>query len=468
MIEIIKEKLWEFLQTKYISLVILFDNSGDIVWNKGRSIIGNNVISGEGFAQSYILKCLRDSKEVNEKDVVTVECQGSPSASAEKLFLKNIMVIPLANGYFLYIDSGIKKGFSESDQYFIKTIGSILKEIISSVKNKDTGFSWMCSEKMVRIRDLILKFSFHKQPVLLLGETGVGKTYIAEYIHKYSGRKGAFVNADITTLNESLFESIFFGHKKGSFTDAQEDKKGLVEEAEGGTLFIDEISEVPLSFQSKLLRFIDKNTYRVLGETEEKIANVRIVAATNKNINQLITNNNFKEDLYYRISVFEITIPPLRDRKEDIRIFIETNKHLISDKTLTEDFYSEIINYNWPGNIRELKTMLIRAGVLLESPITGSKIKPIINELNKKSRNNINESTSIRIWAELSSGKSFWDVVKIPFLNRDLNRKEVAEILERGLAENSHSYKKMMGSFNIETKEYKKFMNFLMVHKLSG
>ena len=154
------------------------------------------------------------------------------------------MVIPLENGYFLYLDSGNRKGFTDTDQYFIKTMGSMLKSTIGKLKKDNPGFNSNCSKEMEKMQNLVMKYAFHKEPVLFLGETGVGKTYIAEFIHKYSGRKGKFVNADITTLNENLFESTFFGHKKGSFTDAREDKKGLVEEAEGGTLFIDEIGEI--------------------------------------------------------------------------------------------------------------------------------------------------------------------------------------------------------------------------------
>ncbi len=469
MIESIKEKLWHFLLDKQISLVMIFDGSGEIIWHKGRNVKGNHISTSEGFARSYILECMRSLREISKENVSTVESNGSLSFSAIRLFLKSVVVLPLENDYFLYFDSGTKRGFSKSDLSFIKTIGSLLKETIGSVQSEMKDSDGICcsSDKMAEVQKKILKIAFNDEPVLLLGETGVGKTHIAEFVHQYSGRKGEFVNADITTINENLFESTFFGHRKGAFTDAREDRIGLVEEAEGGTLFIDEISEIPLSFQSKLLRFIDKRTYRVLGENRERDGNVRIVAATNKDLKQLITEKNFKEDLYYRIAIFEITIPPLRERKADIRKFIEKNSGLYANKRLNHDFYREMMAYHWPGNMRELKTMLKRAGVLLESPITGAEIRELMDEYNSSELNPNQQSRTEMIWDQLNTGKSFWEVVRKPYLDRELNRHQVKEVIRKGYLESGMSYKRMIASLNIAPTEYKKFMNFLTVHQLS-
>jgi transcriptional regulator with PAS, ATPase and Fis domain len=285
-------------------------------------------------------------------------------------------------------------------------------------------------------------------------------------IHLYSGRKGKFVVADTTTINENLFESEVFGHKKGSFTGAAEDKQGLIDEARGGTLFFDEIAEVPVSFQAKLLRFIDIKKYRVVGEPCEKEADVRIVAATNKDLQKAVEKKTFRDDLYFRLNVLEIKIPPLRERKEDINAALFERRKFLKGKKIGEGFWEVMYNYDWPGNFRELFTVLKRAGILCDSPITGKKIQEIIDT-------NITEDTSVKsinridqVQAALKSGKNFWEVVKEPFLKRDLNRSEVKCIISKALLETGGKYVNTLPFFNIDPSEYKRFMKFLHKNKL--
>jgi transcriptional regulator with PAS, ATPase and Fis domain len=236
------------------------------------------------------------------------------------------------------------------------------------------------SEEINKVKELIVKYSIEEDPILILGETGVGKSHAAELIHKYSSMSGKFVIADTTIINENLFESEMFGHKKGAFTGAIVDKKGLVDEAKGGTLFIDEIAEVPFSFQAKLLRIIDTKKYRILGETTERKADMRIITATNKVLLKEIEKKEFREDLYYRLNVFQIEIPPLRKRKSDIRALVMERRKYLKGKKIGEEFWKVVCNYDWPGNCRELFTVLKRAGILLNSPIRGADIKSIIDE----------------------------------------------------------------------------------------
>jgi len=208
-----------------------------------------------------------------------------------------------------------------------------------------------------------------KTTALLLGESGVGKERAAEYIHKHSRRAdGPFVVVDCGTLSSQLIESELFGHEKGAFTGAQSRKSGLFERADGGTLFIDEICELPLELQTKLLRVLETGTIRHIGGTDYRKVDVRIVAATNKNPQRMVANGEFREDLYYRLSAFPIHIPSLRARKEDIPLlaehFLSGMEGGLAQLPLSSRFIAALLNYDYPGNIRELRNVIERALIL--------------------------------------------------------------------------------------------------------
>jgi transcriptional regulator with PAS, ATPase and Fis domain len=275
------------------------------------------------------------------------------------------------------------------------------------------------------------------------------------------------VVAHAPTIPENLFESFVFGHRRGAFTDAKTDKKGLVTEAEGGTLLIDEISETPVSFQAKLLRFIETRKFLVPGESSERTADVRIVAATNRKIREAIEKQEFREDLYYRLNVLEIEIPPLRNRKEDIKALVLEKKEHLKGKKLSSGFWKVIYNYEWPGNIRELITVLKRVGIYLDNPVIGGEIAAIINQSYFRTSAKEREDEICQTWNDIKSGKNFWEVVKTPYLDREISRKDVRKIVERALAERGGKYCDILDILNLEPKEYKKFMNFLKVQYLS-
>lgn len=207
--------------------------------------------------------------------------------------------------------------------------------------------------------------------VLLLGETGVGKERVANFIHDRSPRRSnSFIKINCGAIVESLAESEFFGYEKGAFTGAnKEGKPGLFEVADKGTVFLDEVGELPLNLQTKLLRVIqEQELVRVGGSTPIKI-DVRILAATNRDLKQLVDKGSFREDLYYRLSVFPVVIPPLRDRKADIPKLVESfvgelNRKYSNNKTLTQMALGRLLSYNWPGNVRELKNVLERAFIM--------------------------------------------------------------------------------------------------------
>jgi transcriptional regulator with PAS, ATPase and Fis domain len=215
--------------------------------------------------------------------------------------------------------------------------------------------------------------------VLLLGESGTGKELVAETIHRLSDRKNeAFVPVECTGLPESLFESELFGYVKGAFTGADANKPGLVEAARGGTLFLDEIGDVPLSDQVKLLRLLETRRYRRVGSNDWQEADFRLICATHKDLSQMIASGSFREDLYYRLSVFEIVLPPLRDRLEDLPELIATilERLSVNHVTFSDDSLENLRRYDFPGNIRELRNIVERALILADDGIVRPKHLP--------------------------------------------------------------------------------------------
>jgi len=222
-----------------------------------------------------------------------------------------------------------------------------------------------------KIMEKVKKVAPLDTTILITGETGVGKELIADLIYRNSNRnKKKFVAVNCGSLPDSLLESTLFGHKRGSFTGAIKDKTGYFQEADGGTLFLDEITETSLEFQVKLLRSLEKGIIRQVGGECDVSVDVRIIAATNKNLEEEIINGNFREDLYYRLNVININIPPLRERIEDIKILVNkfisefSNKYKKQELKISYAALSILLNQQWKGNIRELKNTLEHAVAL--------------------------------------------------------------------------------------------------------
>jgi transcriptional regulator with GAF, ATPase, and Fis domain len=212
--------------------------------------------------------------------------------------------------------------------------------------------------------------------VLVLGETGTGKELIAREIHRRSRRKGKpLVRVNCACIPKELFESEFFGHARGAFTSAVTDRIGRFEAAAGGTLFLDEVAEIPLELQSKLLRVLQEKAYERVGETRSRTADVRIVAATNRDLKQQVTSGRFREDLYYRLNVFPIKVAPLRERKEDIPLLashfmeIAVTELRCPRPRLTRAGIERLLDYDWPGNIRELGNVIQRSVIFAQGGV---------------------------------------------------------------------------------------------------
>lgn len=227
------------------------------------------------------------------------------------------------------------------------------------------------SPAMQEVMDQISRVSTTDANVLLLGENGTGKYVLAEHIHELSERKNQpFVHIDLGSLSENLFEAELFGYKKGGFTDAHQDYAGKIENAENGTVFLDEIGNLPLHLQTKLLSLIQNRKLSRIGESKERILDVRFIFATNENLKKAVAENRFRKDLYYRINTVELNIPSLRERVEDISsladYFLEKykQKYHKPDLTLNENLISELTQYSWPGNIRELDHCIERSVIL--------------------------------------------------------------------------------------------------------
>lgn len=265
------------------------------------------------------------------------------------------------------------------------------------------------SKSIQRIKSFLPTIAETHCNVLIVGETGTGKELLARIIHQLSPRsKGPFIILDCTTLQETIFESEVFGYEKGAFTGAIGSKKGLVELADSGTLFIDEIGELPLPLQKKFLRFIQEKTFMRVGGTKFLKADVRIIAATNRDLEREVRAGNFRSDLYFRLNTLILEIPPLRERKEDLPLLIE---HFVKDKSLelgrdfkgiSKGFMEALLRYNWPGNVRELINVIERTLILSPSGFLTEEVLPdnILREenlpLNKGEMREINKAINLR------------------------------------------------------------------------
>lgn len=221
------------------------------------------------------------------------------------------------------------------------------------------------SPKLREVLTLASRYAQHGITILITGETGTGKEVIAQYIHGESLRMGKpFVACNVAAIPETLVESELFGYVKGAFTGADKNKKGLIESAEGGTLFLDEIGDLPFTIQLKLLRFLESREFYKIGDSSPKTADVRIIAATNKDLDKAILENGFRKDLYYRLNSARIILPPLRERREDIILLVANFVYQASRqiqkplKRISSSVKALFLDYLWPGNIRELKSVI--------------------------------------------------------------------------------------------------------------
>jgi len=291
------------------------------------------------------------------------------------------------------------------------------------------------SQRLLDVLATLRKVAAYKSTVLLLGESGTGKELVARLLHAESARKkGPFIAINCGAIPETLLESELFGHVKGAFTDASRNKSGLIEEANGGTLFLDEIGELPLSLQVKLLRFLQEDEIRRVGDVKDFKVDVRVVAATARDLGEMTKSGGFREDLYYRLNVLQLRVPPLRDRKDDIPLLVEHFMTKYGERLgranmhIARDALRMLLDYRWPGNIRELENTIERAMVLAD----GDEID--VNSLPEKLREDTHPPSLPLLGDDLSVKKAVRTIER-ELIRRSLektggNRTRAAELLE--------------------------------------
>ncbi len=305
--------------------------------------------------------------------------------------------------------------------------------------------------------------------ILLIGESGVGKKVFASSIHNESRRKDKpFVIVESPSVQSPLFESELFGHKKGAFTDAKEDRAGLIEIGDGGTVFFDEIGELPLELQPKLLRVIEERRVRRIGENIERKVDVRFIFATNKDLWKEAKLGRFRKDLLQRIETFVLFIPPFRTRKEKEEILrgiwnriVGENSQGSNFNSLNDEEISLLLDYDFPGNIRQIEKILKR--VFHFSDESSKRIEVIEREMERERRRwEGNEDWySKRLYNQMKGRKiNFWNI-RDKYLAHELNKYQLEEIISYGLEEGDGTLKGLLPIFGIEERDYKRFLNFL-------
>jgi transcriptional regulator with PAS, ATPase and Fis domain len=307
--------------------------------------------------------------------------------------------------------------------------------------------------------------------VLITGESGVGKDLIARRIHAQSGRSSrAFVPINCAGLTESLLESELFGHVKGSFTGAYRDKIGKLQAAHGGTIFLDEVGEMSLRMQAVLLRFLENGEIQAVGsDSRQTTVDVRVIAATNRSLPDLIAAGQFREDLLYRLRVIHLEVPPLRHRKDEIPALVN---HFIARTGRRVGFTAEamqaLCRYRWPGNVRELQNVVEQAMWLSrDHTVDVAQLPEIIRIPAQPVRPTHERRAQVadELYAAVTNGGySFWDHVYPLFLSRDITRHDMRELVRRGLSTTRGNYRALLKLFGMSNQDYKRFLNFLAAH----
>jgi len=317
--------------------------------------------------------------------------------------------------------------------------------------------------------------------VLLTGESGVGKEVVAKMIHQQSRRRNVkLVALNCAAVPDSLLESELFGHVRGSFTGAYRDKPGLLELANNGTIFLDEIGETSLRMQALLLRFLENGEiWRIGADRVQATTDVRVIAATNRDLADQIAQREFRADLYYRLNVLHIKIPPLRERRDDIPQFLDhffriyAQRHMTAVPELTPAARAALIAYDWPGNVRELKNLIERLVVRSREGAIDEAQLPVevLGLSRRRTAATAADGPPVRTRADelydkmVVEGESFWSAVHPLFTARDMTRDDMRAIISRGLTQTRGSYRLLLQLFHMPAEDYKAFLNFLRKHQ---
>ena len=307
--------------------------------------------------------------------------------------------------------------------------------------------------------------------VLITGETGVGKDLIARHIHASSRRaQAAFVAVNCAGLTETLLESELFGHVRGSFSGAYRDKAGQLQMAHRGTLFLDEVGEMSLRMQALLLRFLENGEIQPVGADHARTTvDVRVVAATHRNLKEGVAAGEFREDLLYRLRVISLSVPPLRDRPEDIPALVESFVARFGRQaTVSPAAMQVLLTHRWPGNVRELQNVIEETLALSSTDVIEPADLPhslAVHQITLIPQHERRRQVADDLYQALvTDGCSFFEHVHPRFLSRDITRHDIRELVRRGLATTRGNYRALVPLFGMSPEDYKRFLNFLTTH----
>lgn len=364
------------------ALELVEDNSYDVI------LLDLNLPGIDGLET---MKKIRFSDKYCNTQFVIITAHGSFRTAVEaiKNGAYNYISKPFDNDELIAIVKGAAKAKFLSDKIdFLENEISNNEPLNNIIGNSD---------EMHNVFRLVEKIAPADCPVLITGESGTGKELIVKALYNLSKKyKSSFIPVNCSAISPTLFESEFFGFSKGAFTGANITKKGKFREADQGVLFLDEIAEMPLEFQPKLLRALESGEVIPVGESRPFSVDVRIICATNKNLYNLVNEGKFREDLYYRLNVFQITLPPLRSRGEDIVLLIKYFCKKYGCKEISDEALKILCNYNWPGNVRELKHEIQKASILADDIIMVNHLSERIRNFHGTKKNNA-ETTAIDI-----------------------------------------------------------------------
>jgi transcriptional regulator with GAF, ATPase, and Fis domain len=348
-------------------------------------------------------------------------------------------------------------------------------------------------ESIVGLQDRVHRFAQAGGPVLITGETGTGKEIFARAIYLLSTRaRKPFFSVNCAQYTESqLIASELFGHKRGSFTGAFEDHRGVFTEADGGVVFLDEVGELTMPAQAMLLRVLSEGELVPVGDTRVRSVNVRVIAATNRDLRTLVAQGRFREDLLFRLRYMQLHVPPLRDRGADWRLMLDYYTRRLNADTGQERRFSErslerLSVYPWPGNIRELRAVVETSHALcggggviepgnFEEQLECTDARPAVAAAFAGGTESAGSpvylapapAAAASLVGRMSGGaETFWNLVYEPFMDRELNRGEVKAVVEEGLRRSNWSYKRSLQVFGVQQDDYLKFMDFLRHHRL--
>lgn len=321
----------------------------------------------------------------------------------------------------------------------------------------------------------IVRFAASDSPVLITGETGTGKELFARAVFLNARRnRRTFLSVNCAQyVGTELVASELFGHRKGAFTGAAADHRGIFEEADGGFVFLDEVGDLPAQAQAMLLRVLSEGEIVPVGATQAKRVNVRVVAATSRELQPMVAAGKFRADLYYRLRPLHVHVPPVRARGDDWQLIAQYFLDRFNEQTgerreLSAETLRVLAAHRWPGNVREVRSV-VDTGFHIAS---GPKIMPAdfagaLETAVRETQAAANRAVIDELCARMAAGEdNFWETVHRPFMDRDLNRAEVREIIATGLQSSRGSYKRLLNVFGIESGDYLKFMDFLRHHRL--